>query len=154
MTYVFNTVQPQRLILQVCILIIQSRLFRVYPSLETLIEPHRFLQSLTALISVIPATVRDESDANLRRHVVPLMNGLLPGIDFNDVAKSMLTLQALSMFSILVPIVDCSDAFHTRKDLTEVIFLILLPVYHAYFFYYLVLLLKIMEFESVLVSQF
>lgn len=92
---------------------------KVYPALDTLIEPHRLLQSLTALLSVIPAAVRDATSLNLRRHVVPLMNGLMPGMDFNDVSKSLLSLQALSMFCLLVPIVDCSEAVHVRDDLNQ-----------------------------------
>ena len=43
----------------------------------------------------------------------------LPGIDPNDVLKSMKALQLISLYCTLVPFVDCSQAGQYYKDLTE-----------------------------------
>jgi hypothetical protein len=50
-------------------------------------------------------------------HVIPLMLATLPGIDPNDMRKSMTTFQFISTFATLVPIVDSSRAheFHKGK---------------------------------------
>lgn len=90
---------------------------RLYPSLESLTEPHRLTQSMNSMVGVILPLVRETST---RHHVITLMNSILPGLDPNDAGKSMVTLQALSLFSILVPMVDCSEAVHLREDLTQV----------------------------------
>uniref|UniRef100_A0A915JHA1 Proteasome activator Blm10 mid region domain-containing protein n=1 Tax=Romanomermis culicivorax TaxID=13658 RepID=A0A915JHA1_ROMCU len=91
----------------------------VYTALDTLVEPHRLIQSFRTLSCVAVSLIRDKNEANLRRHVVRLMNSILPGMDPNDVVKTMLTLQILSLFTLLVPIVDCSSAIEQVKDLTQ-----------------------------------
>lgn len=54
-------------------------------------------------------------------HVIPLLKSVLPGIDANDIRKSFITFQFLAMFSMLVPLVDCSHAHEHWPDLTEVL---------------------------------
>ena len=50
-------------------------------------------------------------------HVIPLMLATLPGIDPNDMRKSMTTFQFLSTFATLVPLVDSSRAHEFYKSL-------------------------------------
>ena len=87
---------------------------RVYPSLQTLTEPHRLTQSLQILSRVCVVIARDrlpnsgeivqrmpvksleDFEANkksYRRHAIILMNNLLPGLDINDAAKCGLVFQ-------------------------------------------------------------
>ena len=47
---------------------------------------------------------------------------VLPGIDLNDLKKSLVTLEFLDIMFILITCVDCSSAVNTRNDLTEVRF--------------------------------
>ncbi|KAF7632271.1 hypothetical protein Mgra_00008341 [Meloidogyne graminicola] len=111
----------------------------VYPSLQTITEPHRLTQSLKILSHICVVIARDripqigdnvqrlpirsledfeKNKRSYRRHAIILMNNLLPGLDINDVAKCGLVFQILSILMTLVPIVDCSQAPLTCKDLT------------------------------------
>jgi hypothetical protein len=86
----------------------------VYPSIDTVVEPHRLLQTLHILTRVCIQLVRDDptkttgerrplrnfedssSDSHLksfRIHVIYLMERLLQGIDLNDVLKTTLIIQ-------------------------------------------------------------
>lgn len=94
----------------------------VYPALETLVEPHRLLQTLGTLLGVLIPLVKDEPDADgktYRTHVITILNSLLPGLDCNDISKCMVTYQIIGVIVNMIPIVDCSEAVHTRCDLTE-----------------------------------
>ncbi|KAL7079669.1 hypothetical protein ACQ4LE_001115 [Meloidogyne hapla] len=111
----------------------------VYPSLQTLTEPHRLTQSLQILSRVCVVIARDrlpnigenvqrlpvksleDFEANkksYRRHAIILMNNLLPGLDINDAAKCGLVFQILAILMMLIPVVDCSQAPLQCKDLT------------------------------------
>ncbi|KAI6213761.1 hypothetical protein M3Y94_00189800 [Aphelenchoides besseyi] len=112
----------------------------VYPSLETLCEPHRLQQSLQILTGTLVSLVRDdptkqggerrplkffESDSgdnhlkSFRIHVINILESILPAIDLNDVIKSMLSLQITGILLQLIPVADCSEAVYIRNDLTE-----------------------------------
>ncbi|KAK0412054.1 hypothetical protein QR680_006010 [Steinernema hermaphroditum] len=99
----------------------------VYSSLDALTEPHRLLQSLSCLSSIILSLVRDKDEppAGLKRrqlqyiedhpikpyriYAINLLRSVLPGIDVNDIAKSLLTFQIIGALLSLVPMVDCSN---------------------------------------------
>lgn len=94
----------------------------VYPALETLVEPHRLLQTLGTLLGVLIPLVKDEPDAEgktYRVHAITILNSLLPGLDCNDISKCMITYQIIGVLVNMIPLVDCSEAVHTRCDLTE-----------------------------------
>ncbi|CAI5451722.1 unnamed protein product [Caenorhabditis angaria] len=94
----------------------------VYPALETLVEPHRLQQTLGTLVGVLIPLVKDEPDADgktYRIHAITILNSLLPGLDCNDIRKCMVTYQIIGVLVNMIPLVDCSDAIHTRCDLTE-----------------------------------
>ncbi|XP_013404552.1 proteasome activator complex subunit 4 [Lingula anatina] len=101
-------------------LIIPSLLEQLYPSLETLTEPHR----LTACMNCLNAVARSMLSNTKwypdgRNHLLPILNLSLPGIDPNDFKKSLVTFQLLSTFTAMVPFVDCSGASQQRQDLDE-----------------------------------
>ncbi|XP_033120997.1 proteasome activator complex subunit 4-like [Anneissia japonica] len=101
-------------------LVIPQLLEKTYAALETLTEPHQLTATLSCVVSVarsmLKARKRYPEGAS---HVIPILTAVLPGIDPNDFIKCMITLQAISTFSALVPLVDCSEAPMHWKDLTE-----------------------------------
>eukprot|EP00095_Tigriopus_kingsejongensis_P000186 maker-scaffold41_size498431-snap-gene-0.12 protein:Tk00186 transcript:maker-scaffold41_size498431-snap-gene-0.12-mRNA-1 annotation:"proteasome activator complex subunit 4" len=89
-------------------------------ALGTLTEPHKLTASLHAMSSVSRSLIYPgENFPEGPTHVIPLMMACLPGIDPNDVRKSMVTIQFLSIYSTLIPLVDCSQASQHYSDLTE-----------------------------------
>ncbi|CAB3398985.1 unnamed protein product [Caenorhabditis bovis] len=103
-------------------LILPLVLDMVYPALETLIEPHRLQQTLSTLLHVLTPLTSDQPGPDgktYRIHVFTILNSLLPGLDCNDISKCMQTYQIIGVLINKVPLVDCSDAIHTRCDLTE-----------------------------------
>lgn len=54
-----------------------------------------------------------------KTHVIPILYLTLPGIDPNDFRKTTITLEFLTTFALLVPIVDCSKAGQYYDDLTD-----------------------------------
>jgi len=53
-------------------------------------------------------------------YVIPLLISVLPGIDLNDVKKTIVTLDFYNTIFKLIICADCSSAIHTRNDLTDV----------------------------------
>ncbi|XP_060589859.1 proteasome activator complex subunit 4B-like [Ruditapes philippinarum] len=101
-------------------LIVPTLLEFMYPAMETLIEPHRLIACMNCVVSVVRAMLSaGKWYPEGRSHLIPLLNLSLPGIDPNDFKKCLVTFQMISTFVSLVPIVDCSDAVHSRTDLTE-----------------------------------
>lgn len=52
-------------------------------------------------------------------HVAPLLMAVLPGLDPNDIKKTLVSLHFILIFSWLVPFIDCSSAHEYWPDLTE-----------------------------------
>jgi proteasome activator subunit 4 len=55
-------------------------------------------------------------------YVLPLLMSVLPGIDLNDLEKTLVTLKFIDAILMVITCVDCSSALNTRNDLTEVRF--------------------------------
>ncbi|XP_005100512.1 proteasome activator complex subunit 4B [Aplysia californica] len=101
-------------------IVVPPLLEKMYPAMETLIEPHRLIACMICIVSVArPMLMSPKYYPEGPSHVLPLLNLALPGIDANDFKKTLVTLQMVSTFVSLVPIVDSSDAVHTLQDLTE-----------------------------------
>ena len=98
-----------------------ARCRRTYPALETLTEPHRLIACLHCLAAVArPMLSNHRWFPEGRSHLLPILNLCLPGIDSNDMKKTMATFQIMSCLVNLVPLVDCSRAVHIRSDLSNV----------------------------------
>lgn len=52
-------------------------------------------------------------------HVVPLLMAILPGLDPNDIKKTLVSLHFILIYAWMVPFVDCSSAHEHWNDLTE-----------------------------------
>ncbi|XP_047208464.1 proteasome activator complex subunit 4A isoform X1 [Girardinichthys multiradiatus] len=102
-------------------LVIPPVLEKTYPALETLTEPHQLTATLSCMIGVARSLVSGgQRFPEGPTHMLPLLMRALPGVDPNDFSKCMITFQFIATFVTLVPLVDCSSAFHERTDLTEV----------------------------------
>lgn len=115
-------------------IVVPPLLDKLYTSLQTVIEPHRLTATLQCAVSVARALVSGgasgpsihskdgpsihfEDGPSIQfkdgpSHVIPLLMASLPGIDSNDVKKSMVTFQFISTLCSLIPIVDCSSAVY------------------------------------------
>lgn len=101
-------------------LIIPGVIERLYNSLEVLTEPHKLTASLQTLMRVArPLVTGHNGYVEGKAQVIPIMMALLPGLDPNDFRKTCLVLQFYVSFSLLVPMVDCSQAGQFYDDLTE-----------------------------------
>ncbi|XP_053680435.1 proteasome activator complex subunit 4B-like [Anopheles nili] len=101
-------------------LIIPSIVERVYSSLDSLTEPRKLTAALHGLIGVSRALVSGHQGyTEGRTHVIPLFFATLPGIDGNDLGKTVITFQFLTSVSFLTPIIDCSQAGQFHTNLTD-----------------------------------
>lgn len=101
-------------------LILPGILDRVFTTIHSITEPHKFTASLQALASVANVMVSGRRGSEVAKtQVIPLLLAVLPGIDSNDFKKTSLTLQYIITQSILIPFVDCSKASLFYEDLTE-----------------------------------
>eukprot|EP00057_Strongylocentrotus_purpuratus_P019391 XP_011673865.1 PREDICTED: proteasome activator complex subunit 4 isoform X2 [Strongylocentrotus purpuratus] len=101
-------------------LVIPTLLEKTYKALDTLTEPHQLIATVSCVVSVSCTMLKGGKWLpDGPTHLLPLLHAMLPGIDPNDFAKCMVTLQAISTFTVMVPIVDCSEASLVRDDITE-----------------------------------
>jgi proteasome activator subunit 4 len=84
-------------------LILPSALQRIYPSMQGLVEVHRTTSSLRAL-QVLSRTI--VCTKGFRCHATSLLGLALPGIDANDLDKTLYTLAFLSAICYYVPFHD------------------------------------------------
>ena len=101
-------------------LILPTLVERLYGALETVTEPHKLTASLYSVLSVARCLVqKSKFYPDGQTHVLPLLFSVLPGIDTNDMRKSMITFQFISTFASLVPFVDCSAYTENFPSLSE-----------------------------------
>jgi len=101
-------------------LILPTLVERLYAGLETVTEPHKLTASMYSVLSVARCLVqKSKLYPEGQTHVLPLLFSVLPGIDTNDMRKSMITFQYISTFAALVPFVDNSDYVDNHPELTE-----------------------------------
>ena len=108
-------IEPVRSILQL-LAAVQPRLFippliqKLQQGIDTLTEPHKFTAAVKCLSSVSRSLVCPGTLFPLGpSHIVPLFTSVLPGIDCNDIKKTLLVFQLLSIYARLVPLSDLSE---------------------------------------------
>ena len=84
-------------------LIIPGALQRIYPSMQGLVEVHRTTSSLRALQILSRIMVRTKG---YRCHVTAMLGLALPGIDANDLDKTLYTLSYLQSVCYNIPLQD------------------------------------------------
>ncbi|RXW16590.1 hypothetical protein EST38_g9267 [Candolleomyces aberdarensis] len=89
-------------------LILHPVLERAVPSLEALVETQRTLSVIKALGAVAPAIVSRDVYYAGAKHLVPILQLLIPGIDLNDPAKTLCTTAFLVEISQHIKIGDLS----------------------------------------------
>uniref|UniRef100_A0A2A4JML8 Proteasome activator complex subunit 4 C-terminal domain-containing protein n=1 Tax=Heliothis virescens TaxID=7102 RepID=A0A2A4JML8_HELVI len=102
-------------------IVVPPLLERLKTSLTSLTEPHRVTAAMSAVAAVARPMLRG-ADADYPEgptHVVPFLLAVLPGLDPNDIKKTLVTLHFILIFTWMVPFIDCSSAHEHYDDLTE-----------------------------------
>lgn len=82
--------------------------FRMYPAMETLIEPHRLIACMNCIVSVARAMLRaGKWYPEGRSHVLPLLNLSLPGIDPNDFKKCLVNIKSRPLLLWYIWMSEC-----------------------------------------------
>jgi proteasome activator subunit 4 len=90
-------------------LIFPGLLERIYPSLETLTETHRTSSALSILADIaLPLFSRDHYPAG-GKHLLPLLQLAIPGIDMNDPHKTVSSLMFIATALMCIPICDLTQ---------------------------------------------
>ncbi|KAK7064490.1 membrane protein [Favolaschia claudopus] len=92
-------------------LILHPILERAVPALETLVETHRTISVIKALGAVAPAIVSRKVYYPGAKHLVPILELLLPGIDLNDPSKTLHTTEFLVEISQYIMFADITPVY-------------------------------------------
>ena len=92
-------------------LILPGALQRIYPSMQGLVEVHRTISSLRSLQVLARSMIRTKG---YRCHITALLGLALPGIDANDLEKTLYTLSFFANVAYNIPFQDLS---HGRDDI-------------------------------------
>ena len=87
-------------------LILPGALQRIYPSMQGLVEVHRTVSSLRSLQALARVMIRTKG---YRCHITALLGLALPGIDANDLEKTLYTLSFLSNVCYNIPFTDLTQ---------------------------------------------
>lgn len=93
-------------------LILPGALQRIYPSMQGLVEVHRTSSSLRSLQHLSGIMARTKG---FRCHVTTMLGLALPGIDANDLEKTLYTLQFIQSVCYNIPLHDLTE---NRADVT------------------------------------
>ncbi|CBX94376.1 similar to proteasome activator subunit 4 [Plenodomus lingam JN3] len=88
-------------------LILPGALHRIYPAMQGLVEVHRTISSIRALHMLSKVMAKTKG---FRCHVTSVLGLALPGIDANDLEKTLHTLQYVQGVCYLVPFHDLTKA--------------------------------------------
>ena len=98
----------------------ESFFFRTFEALETLVEPHQVTATLNCITAVARSLVTGGGlMPSAPTNILPLFRLVLPGIDMNDLRKSMCVFSFLSTMTSLIPLVDCTPALDAGIEMTE-----------------------------------
>ncbi|KAI4620969.1 hypothetical protein J4E83_005332 [Alternaria metachromatica] len=88
-------------------LILPGALQRIYPAMQGLVEVHRTISSIRALHMLSKVMAKTKG---FRCHVTSVLGLALPGIDANDLEKTVHTLQYVQGVCYLIPFQDLTKA--------------------------------------------
>ncbi|THV06091.1 hypothetical protein K435DRAFT_44420 [Dendrothele bispora CBS 962.96] len=91
-------------------LVLPPLLERAMPSLEALVETQRTTAVIKALSSIAPAIVSRQNHYPGAKHLVEILELLIPGIDLNDPSKTLCTAAFLSEISQYIKFGDLTGA--------------------------------------------
>ena len=75
-----------------CLCVALCALCRMYPAMETLIEPHRLIACIICVVSAArPMLSARKYYPDGPNHILPLLQLALPGIDPNDFKKTLVS---------------------------------------------------------------
>lgn len=100
-------------------LILYPILERAVPSLEALVETQRTIAVIKALGAVAPAIVSRELHYPGAKHLVPILQLLIPGIDLNDPTKTLCTTAFLVEISQYIKFGDLTESEQYRSVLLD-----------------------------------
>lgn len=86
-------------------LVLPGALQRIYPSMQGLVEVHRTTSSLRSLQILARTMIRTKG---YRCHITALLGLALPGIDANDLEKTLITLSFITAVAYNIPFADLS----------------------------------------------
>ena len=86
-------------------LVLPGALQRIYPSMQGLVEVHRTTSSLRSLQILARTMIRTKG---YRCHITALLGLALPGIDANDLEKTLITLSFFATVCYNIPFADLS----------------------------------------------
>jgi proteasome activator subunit 4 len=92
-------------------LVLPGALQRIYPAMQGLVEPHRTVSSIRALQMLSKIIARTKG---FRCHLTTLLGLALPGIDANDLDKTMHTLAFVQAVCYNIPLHDLTKAPKTN----------------------------------------
>ncbi|KAK9322447.1 hypothetical protein V1517DRAFT_323487 [Lipomyces orientalis] len=87
-------------------IILPTALAQSYPSLQGLVETHRTITSLRTLTLLSQTVIKHKPS---RMHVTALLGLALPGIDANDLTKTVQSLAFIQSIASYVPFADLSE---------------------------------------------
>ena len=97
-------------------LIVPVIMEKTYVASDSITEPLHFRACLLALSHTLIQSIGKYTE--IHKHVVPLLIGCLPGIDSNDLPKTIATYKLINSIMLVVPVADCSKAAHYHKNLS------------------------------------
>ncbi|KAJ7456675.1 hypothetical protein FB451DRAFT_613190 [Mycena latifolia] len=97
-------------------LVLHPILERAVPALETLIETQRTIAVIKALGAVAPAIVSRKVYYPGAKHLVPILQLLIPGIDLNDPTKTLHTAEFIVEISQYIMFADTTPRLHLESS--------------------------------------
>lgn len=95
--------------------------FRTFEAMVTLVETDQVNGTLSYITAVSRALVTggDHMPA-APTHILPLLRLVLPGIDPNDIRKSIYSFRFILAITTFIPLVDCTPALESGLEMTEI----------------------------------
>ena len=97
-------------------LIVPVLMEKTYIASDSITEPLHFRACLLALSHTLIQSVGKYTE--IHKHIIPLLFGCLPGIDSNDLPKTIATFKLINSIMLVVPVFDCSKSAQYYSSLS------------------------------------